>query len=46
MVHGRHRRYPPTADPDRLTYLTSEAAARYLHELQERIWAYVVGRSP
>ena len=35
----------PTADPDRLTYLTSEATARYLRELQERIGACVVGRN-
>ncbi|WP_205718036.1 dihydrofolate reductase family protein [Actinomadura soli] len=44
MVHGRYRRYP-TADPDRLTYLTSEATARYLRELQKRIGACVVGRN-
>ncbi|WP_157244944.1 dihydrofolate reductase family protein [Nonomuraea typhae] len=35
----------PTADPDRLTYLTSEATARYLRDLQERIGACVVGRN-
>lgn len=34
----------PTADPDRLTYRTSEATAGYLRELQERIGACVVGR--
>lgn len=35
----------PTADPDRLTYRTSEATARYLRELEERLGACVVGRN-
>ncbi|GAA1948831.1 dihydrofolate reductase family protein [Amycolatopsis minnesotensis] len=34
----------PTAVPDRLTYRTSEATARYLRELQDRLGACVVGR--
>ncbi|MFC9894602.1 dihydrofolate reductase family protein [Nocardia sp. NPDC127579] len=34
----------PSADPDRLTYRTSEATARYLRELQEQVGACVVGR--
>ncbi|MEU1878945.1 deaminase [Streptosporangium sp. NPDC020072] len=35
----------PTADPDRLTYRTSEATARYLRRLQETLGACVIGRN-